>query len=383
VSRRHAQYYEAFAAAADQGLRGPDEVSWTERIDRDLDNLRAAVSWAVDAGEVGIALEIIASLATGFGTRIGAPFGPIAERAAAMPEALGHPLRCVALASAARSARDRGEGERARLLAQSALQAVATLSPGPASAHARCRALSGVTSTIYSLEDLSRLRGIAEQRLAAATELDDPWERAHALIQIAAELRDQDPTRALGYAEEGLRLARELGNPNALTYTTMLLGTVIAHSDPGRAQTLLEEAIGMASTLGNNFAEINARHMLGLARTLDGDHREAAYAYLGSAELANRAGDRLAVLSAVGGVAGNLAELGEHEPALVLATWAEMRGEWPADWASHPPFGTSPALPRLQSETIAAQRQRFEDQAHRLNDAEAIALARSSLEALV
>jgi predicted ATPase len=41
LSRRHAQYYQAFAAAADRGLRGPDEVSWTEQVERDLDNLRA------------------------------------------------------------------------------------------------------------------------------------------------------------------------------------------------------------------------------------------------------------------------------------------------------------------------------------------------------
>jgi predicted ATPase/class 3 adenylate cyclase len=134
VSIRHAQYFRAFAAAADTGLRGPDEVAWTEQVERDLDNLRAAVSWAVEAGEVDIALGIVASLAAGFGTRIGAPFGPIAERAAAMPEALGHPLRSVALASAARSARDRGNNDRARLLAESALDAAATLPPGPGGA---------------------------------------------------------------------------------------------------------------------------------------------------------------------------------------------------------------------------------------------------------
>jgi predicted ATPase/class 3 adenylate cyclase len=49
ASRRHAQYFQAFAAKAEVGLRGPDEVAWTERTERDLDNLRAAVSWAVQA----------------------------------------------------------------------------------------------------------------------------------------------------------------------------------------------------------------------------------------------------------------------------------------------------------------------------------------------
>jgi predicted ATPase/class 3 adenylate cyclase len=182
VSRRHARYYQAFAAAADRGLRGPDEVSWTEQVERDLDNLRAAVSWAVDAGHPDAALEIIASLSTAFGTRIGAPFGPMAEKAAATPQALGHPLRCVALASAARAARDRGDRDRARVLADSALEAVAVLPPGRASARARCRTFSGVFIVLRQLQDYARLREVARARFTAAMELDDPWEQFYARV---------------------------------------------------------------------------------------------------------------------------------------------------------------------------------------------------------
>jgi hypothetical protein len=131
LSRRHAEFFVAFAAAADSGLRGPDELDWTERVERELDNLRAAVSWAVEAGQADTALGIIASLTTVFATRIGfvSPVGIVAERAAAIPQALGHPLRCVALASAAWAAFERGDPDRAGVLADTAMDVAADRSP--------------------------------------------------------------------------------------------------------------------------------------------------------------------------------------------------------------------------------------------------------------
>jgi hypothetical protein len=182
VSLRHAEFFIAFAAAAGNGLCGPDELSWTERLEQELDNMRAAVSWAIDAGRADVALEIIASLSTAYGTRIGAPFGPIAEKAAAMPQALGHSLRCVALASAARAARDRGDSDRAGILADSALDAVDALPPGRATARARCRTFSGVTIVLAQQQEHARLPEVFQGRLAAAMELDDPWEQFYARV---------------------------------------------------------------------------------------------------------------------------------------------------------------------------------------------------------
>jgi predicted ATPase/class 3 adenylate cyclase len=381
VSRRHAEFFRAFAAEADQGLRGPDELSWTERIERELDNLRAAVSWAIENGDVEIALGIVASLASAFGTRIGAPFGPIAERATSMPQAGSHPLRSVALASAARSARDRGETDRARLLADRAIEAAAALPPGPATARARCRTISGVTVVIGDHQDILVMRDITELRLAAAAELNDPWEMAHGLMQKAAHFMFEDPAQAVLYGEEALHIARQLGNPNALIYAPMLLGAAIAQSDPGRAEALLAEAIGRASTMKNHFGEVQARQGLGRARTLHGDHFRAAQAYVASAELADRIGHRPAVYLAVGGIAVNLAALGDGKPASLLATWAECRGHWPENWATRH-FGSSPTLAELQAETTATKRRHLEDRTQAMTDAEAIALARASLEAL-
>jgi hypothetical protein len=380
VSRRHAEFFRAFAGEADQGLRGPDELSWTERIERELDNLRAAVSCAVEAGQPDAALEIIASLSTAFGTRIGAPFGPMAEKAAAMPQALGHPLRCVALASASRTARDRGDRDRARVLADSALEAVAALPPGRSSARARCRAFSGMFIVLRQLQEYARLREVARARFTAAMELDDPWEQFYARVGLVPELSQSDPSRAIAEGEENLRLAREVGNPSMLAYATMLLGPLIAQSDPIRAEALLEEGIGIADAMRNDLAGITARMNLGSVRAARGEHVRAADAYLSAAELASQVGDRFHVFDTLGALACDLAELGDHEPALVLATWAASRGHWPEEASTGLELKVRLVQSRLRDVIPPTQRQELEDRAKAIDDAEAIALARTQVE---
>ena len=54
-----------FAEAAGPGLEGPDEAAWFPRFDAELDNLRAAVAWALDAeaqADAELGLRIIAPL---------------------------------------------------------------------------------------------------------------------------------------------------------------------------------------------------------------------------------------------------------------------------------------------------------------------------------
>ena len=62
VRRRHAEYYLALAEEAEPGLLGPQQREWLERLDAERDNIRAALTWAVDAGEADVGLRIGAAL---------------------------------------------------------------------------------------------------------------------------------------------------------------------------------------------------------------------------------------------------------------------------------------------------------------------------------
>ena len=60
--RRHTLAYLALAEMAAPNLPGPDQPRWLDRLGIDHPNLRAAIRWAVDAGEVEIAQRFIAAM---------------------------------------------------------------------------------------------------------------------------------------------------------------------------------------------------------------------------------------------------------------------------------------------------------------------------------
>jgi predicted ATPase len=56
--RRHARFFLDLAELADPELRGPRQVEWLERLEQENDNLRAAVSWVLSAGDYDTAARL-------------------------------------------------------------------------------------------------------------------------------------------------------------------------------------------------------------------------------------------------------------------------------------------------------------------------------------
>ena len=48
VRRRHASFFLALAEDAEPKLQGPEDVEWLERLEVEHDNMRAALSWALE-----------------------------------------------------------------------------------------------------------------------------------------------------------------------------------------------------------------------------------------------------------------------------------------------------------------------------------------------
>jgi predicted ATPase len=60
--RRHATAYLALAETAAPHLPGPDQPRWLDRLAAEYPNVRAAIRWAIDAGEVQLALRLVAAM---------------------------------------------------------------------------------------------------------------------------------------------------------------------------------------------------------------------------------------------------------------------------------------------------------------------------------
>ena len=99
VRSRHARHYAAFAGEAGAGLKGPNEHSWLVRVETELDNLRAAVTWSVESEDADAALTIISALALQ-GLHIEPSVSSWAATAASSVGATRHPHYPVAQGSA-------------------------------------------------------------------------------------------------------------------------------------------------------------------------------------------------------------------------------------------------------------------------------------------
>jgi hypothetical protein len=64
VECRHADFFLAMGEQARPQLRGPEDRKWLERLEREHDNMRAALSWALESEEAELALRLAGVLGT-------------------------------------------------------------------------------------------------------------------------------------------------------------------------------------------------------------------------------------------------------------------------------------------------------------------------------
>ena len=173
--RAHAYYFLALAERADHKLRGPDQRAWWLRLEREHDNLRAALRWLLDqddAAERAVGLRLAGALGWFW-----AMFGYHAEGVRWLEEALaraphtsdpGHRTRALVPLGAILAAK--GETQRVR----AALLEALTLAEGrdPVAA-AQARMMLGNSMHIAGeQEEGTRLMQEALRRWEA---LGDPW----------------------------------------------------------------------------------------------------------------------------------------------------------------------------------------------------------------
>ncbi len=239
IRRRHAEHLLTLAERASQHLRGPDQSEWTRRLARELDNVRAALGWAIEAGEARLGLQLAAALREFW--RLSGHFGEgrrWLDRLLAMPGA------------------DARTAERAR-----ALVAAADLSGW--------------------LGDLQSYMPFAADALAIFRELGDLAGTADALEEVgAAAMLGGDLATARPAWEESRDLQLEAGNLHKVAESFMGIGMVdILAGDTEGARTSLAEAIRRFDELGDRFFSAFGRRFLGVAYRNAGDHRAAREQY--------------------------------------------------------------------------------------------------------
>jgi predicted ATPase len=67
IKRAHTEFFLALAEEAEPEIKGSDQLEWLERLEAEHDNMRAALTWALECKEAELALRL-GALCGGSGT---------------------------------------------------------------------------------------------------------------------------------------------------------------------------------------------------------------------------------------------------------------------------------------------------------------------------
>ena len=271
VRRRHALWYAAFSEGAGEGLCGPDDRTWLDRVEAELENLRSAVVWAVEAKEPSLVARLVAPLTLEVLSTERA-VGSWAELALGVEGIEAQPVypRLAAFVAYLRTVFGRpGEGQD---LLRRAWESIGP--PTAENAYLRARVLSSENILASSIGGMEKWARLADERLAAAREAGSDYEicRALSMVAVIAGYRGEDHRET---AAEAAEIARRSGNTFLMAAAFAALSQATAPFDTARALTLLDEAERHAVACRSSFflATINnSRARLFFA---DGDHSTA------------------------------------------------------------------------------------------------------------
>jgi tetratricopeptide (TPR) repeat protein len=269
VREAHAVHFLALCEAAAPQLKGPAQRRWLDRLEREHDNVRAALAWWRGRGEAERALRLALAV-----ERFWEVHGHIVEGRgwleSLLPAGGGRRrrgattawqrLRGRGLSVAGNFAFYKGEWEAMRALQEQGLAIAGEVGDRAGIAYA----LHGLGMAAARQGDLVAARRQYLESLAAARETGDGWAVARALHRLGALTRDEgelDGARAL--FELGLASARAAGERRiAALLLNSLAGLARRQGALDRADRRYQESLLSGTELGDRFGVAEA--LLGL-----------------------------------------------------------------------------------------------------------------------
>jgi predicted ATPase/DNA-binding SARP family transcriptional activator len=232
VRRRHAGFYLVLAEGAELGLLGPQQREWLERLDAELDNIRAALAWAVDTGEAEVGLRIASAL-----------------------------WRFWQLRDHLREGRER-------------LEELLALGSGSPSIRAQAQTR---TASLALHDDPETGRRLLEESLAVHRRAGDARMVANALGLLGmADVAAGEIESALAVTRKTLEVAGGGVNPYVESAALWQIGVCLAvRGELDDAERTLEEAVDLTRKLGNARSVAGAKTSLGGVALMRGDHARA------------------------------------------------------------------------------------------------------------
>jgi predicted ATPase/DNA-binding XRE family transcriptional regulator len=276
IRRLHAEYFLALAEAADAQLRGPDHALWLERLDREHDNLRAALSWTEQVGEIELGLRLAGALGWFWELR-----GYVVEGRARLTSLL--------------SREEAQKRTAARAKALNAAGRLAQWGPGLA-------------------------RPLLEESLEIAREIGDKWLALVALHNLGNVAQTQgDIAAARHFHEESLATARETNEKWGIAWGLMGVGHVaLDEGDYPAARRAFEESLAVRTQMNDKWGIARSLNELGDVARLQGDYIAARSFYEKSIHIHRELGHKGFMDHGLSGLANVELHLGDYERTVEL-----------------------------------------------------------------
>ena len=278
VRRRHAEHFLDLAEAAEPHLTAGDQLEWLDRCDLEHANIRAALRWAVEAGEAGRAQAAAGAL-----WRFWQQRGHLAEGRRWFDEILAMP-------------------------------------GGGGATTERAKALIGAGGMDWWQQDRVAAGERYEEAVAIERRLGDPGRTAEALYNLSFVVAGDDLEAATRMLEEALELFRRAGDERGAAQVLPML--VMPDAQAGRWPSVvekLEESVAIWRRLGDRLHLAFDLLWLAFALGRAGRQDEAWSAGLETLDLFREADNPTGVGIALVDLAFLATWSGRHEQAIRLA----------------------------------------------------------------
>lgn len=296
VRAAHAHYFLDLAEETQHTARGPDAPVWLARLERELDNFRAALAWAREIGELTVGLRLATAL-SGFW------------------HSHGH------------------EREGARWLQELAALAEPRVGEG-GDADAELRAiyawaLGRAGSIVLYLGDFSQANQLLERCLAAERALGNRDREMRTLNMLGvASIQSGDFARSARWYDEGLVVARAVGNEDIETAMLNNLGDVAYYTgEYDRAAEYYRARLTFCERTGDRAGAVVGQQNLGRVLLRQGQSDRAGAYLRSSLQGAWRLRDLRRIAEGLEGLAAWAGALGEAERAARLLGAADRQRE--------------------------------------------------------
>jgi predicted ATPase/class 3 adenylate cyclase len=212
AARRHAEHFLDLALEAEPHLTADDQGEWLDRCDREHPNIRAALRWAIDQGEVERAQRAAGALWRFWHQR-----GHLAEGREWFKEILAMPS---------------GQGR----------------------TEARAKALIGAGGMAWWQRDRQAAGAFYREAVAIERDLGDPARTAEALYNLSFIVAGDDVEAATRMLEESLELFRRVGDERGMAEVMAML--VMRDAEAGEWEAViarLEEAVAIWRRLADRL----------------------------------------------------------------------------------------------------------------------------------